>query len=71
MILKDLIKLSKILFFFNNKFFFIFENFFNQNDKIYFIFENFFFNQNDKIYFIIYYFPRFDDRFLIILKKTV
>ena len=57
MISRDLTKFSKILFL---------------NDKIFSAFESFLsFNQSDKIYFITYCFFRFDDRFLIILKKTV
>ena len=49
----------------------IFEGFFF-NDKICCVFEKFLlFNQNDKIYSITYYLFRFDDRYLIILKKTV
>ena len=37
----------------------------------FFLFSKIFFNQNDKIYSITYYFFRFDNRFLIIFKKTV
>ena len=54
----------------------IFESSLSFNDEISSVFENFFssnhslINQNDRMYFFTYYSLRFNDRLLIILKKT-